>query len=445
MKPLVGGNNCNTLPTLTINLAGNPNSAIIRINNQKFRALIDSGADTCLMHAKVYNSIKGLPKLSRNKVCLQTVNGDPIKVNGCVNIKFQIGNEKLEHLFHILPEMNHDIIPGCDWLLKFGVREYWDMQCIRVGKSYVPLVEDIHINSVVHLTSETLLKPQSVTCVMAKTKINDKTSLRKTLCPVYGGDKTSISTEPGLIITNAVVQVNKEQRFPLMITNSTNKMVKLKRGCVLAKIEPVDECNLTTAFQGKSPKTQPLEFSSIKDKIIVSNKHKKEIEQLIKHNLELFAEKDTDLGCTDTVKMTIDTGNHAPIKQRPFRTPLTKRNIIETGVRDMLKANIIRHSQSPWASPVVIVDKKDGSQCFCVDFCQLNDKTTPSSWPLPVIDDLLALLGKAKYFTCLDLKSGYWQVAVDEKDKEKTAFTSHMGLYEFNAMPFGLVNAPGVF
>ena len=75
----------------------------------------------------------------------------------------------------------------------------------------------------------------------------------------------------------------------------------------------------------------------------------------------------------------------------------------------------------------------------------MNDKTTPSSWPLPVIDDLLALLGKAKYFTCLDLKSGYWQVAVDEKDKEKTAFTSHMGLYEFNVMPFGLMNAPGVF
>ena len=112
------------MPTLTIHLAGNPNSAIIRINNQKFRALIDSGADTCLMHAKVYNSIKGLPKLSRNKVCLQTVNGDPINVNGCVNIKFQIGNEKLEHLFHILPEMNRNIILRHDWLLKFGVREY---------------------------------------------------------------------------------------------------------------------------------------------------------------------------------------------------------------------------------------------------------------------------------------------------------------------------------
>ena len=176
---------------------------------------------------------------------------------------------------------------------------------------------------------------------MTKTKINDKTSLRKSLCQVYTGDKTGISTEPGLITTNAVVQVDKKQRFQLMITNSTNKIVKLKRGCVLVKIEPVDECNLTTAFQGKIPKTQPVEFSSIKDKIIVSNEHKKEIEQLIKYNLELFAEKDTNLGCTYTAKMTIDTGNHAPIKQRPFHTPLTKGNIIEKGVRDIFKANII--------------------------------------------------------------------------------------------------------
>ena len=67
------------------------------------------------------------------------VNGDPIKVQGSVSIKFQVGNEKLEHLFNVLPEMNCNIILGRDWLLKFGVREYWDMQCVKVGKSYIPL------------------------------------------------------------------------------------------------------------------------------------------------------------------------------------------------------------------------------------------------------------------------------------------------------------------
>ena len=84
----------NILPTLTINYAGNRNSAIIRINNQKFRALIDSGVDTCLMHTKVSNSIKALPRMSRKKAHLQTVNGDPIKVDGSVEVKFQIARDE---------------------------------------------------------------------------------------------------------------------------------------------------------------------------------------------------------------------------------------------------------------------------------------------------------------------------------------------------------------
>ena len=93
----------------------------------------------------------------------------------------------------------------------------------------------------------------------------------------------------------------------------------------------------------------------------------------------------------------------------------------------------------------VIVDKKDGSKRFCVDFRKLNQITKPSSYLLPLIDDILALLGKAKYFTSLDLKSGYWQVLMDKKDKEKTAFACHRGLFEFNVMPFGLTSAPAVF
>ena len=111
----------------------------------------------------------------------------------------------------------------------------------------------------------------------------------------------------------------------------------------------------------------------------------------------------------------------------------------------MLQANINRPSNSAWASPIVDIDKKDGSKRFCVDYRGLSKRTTLSSWPLPVIDALLALLGKAKYFTCLNLKSGYCQVAVNEKDKEKTAFTSHSGLHEYNVMPFGLQNAPSTF
>ena len=112
----------------------------------------------------------------------------------------------------------------------------------------------------------------------------------------------------------------------------------------------------------------------------------------------------------------------------------------------MLSSDVIRPSNSPWASLVVMVRKKDGSLHFCVDFRQLNAATVKDAHPLLRIDDLLDALHGAKWFSTLDLKSGYWQVPIAEQDKEKTAFRTSSGqLFEFNQVPFGLCNAPATF
>ena len=111
----------------------------------------------------------------------------------------------------------------------------------------------------------------------------------------------------------------------------------------------------------------------------------------------------------------------------------------------MLQHDLIRPSFSPWASPVVLVKKKDGSQRFCVDYRKLNAVTRKDTYPLPLISSIFDRMGKAKIFSTIDLHCGYWQFGIKEEDKMKTAFTDGHGLYEFNVLPFGLTGAPPLF
>ena len=111
----------------------------------------------------------------------------------------------------------------------------------------------------------------------------------------------------------------------------------------------------------------------------------------------------------------------------------------------MLEEGVIEPSQSEWASPMVLVRKKDGSIQICVDYRKLNGMTQQYAYPMPRVDDTLDEIGQAQYITTLDLAKGYWQVPVAETDRPKTAFTTLLGLFQFRVMPFGLCGALATF
>ena len=141
--------------------------------------------------------------------------------------------------------------------------------------------------------------------------------------------------------------------------------------------------------------------------------------------------------------MKIDTGDHQPIRLRPYRTPVHKRGVVGEAVKDMLDAGIIERSKSPWSFPIIIVEKKDGGHRFCVDFRKLNAITKPMAVPLPLIDDILALLGKSARFLTLDLRSGYWQIALDRMDREKGSFYLSYGSIQLSGDAIRTVQRSG--
>ena len=134
-----------------------------------------------------------------------------------------------------------------------------------------------------------------------------------------------------------------------------------------------------------------------------------------------------------------------PIHVRPYRYTPTLKDEIERQVADMLTQGIIQPSTSAFSSPILLVKKKDGSSRFCMDYRYLNALTLKSIFPIPVFDELMDELSRAKWFSSLDLNSGYHQIRLRSGEEYKTAFQTHFGHFEFKVMVFGLCGAPGTF
>ena len=169
-------------------------------------------------------------------------------------------------------------------------------------------------------------------------------------------------------------------------------------------------------------------------------------ERMLMEHHHIFSLEKNEIGCTDSAEHIIELMDDEPFKERFQRIAPPLLEEVRENLQDMLDGGAIRPSKSPWCNAIVLVRKKDGTLRFCIDFRKLNAQIKKDSYPLPRMQETMESMVGARFFSSMDLKSGFWQVRMSEKSWQYTAFTvGSLGVYEFFRMPYGLCNAPATF
>ena len=417
--------------------------------------VIDTGAAVSLVSCKTYEAL-GMGKNLQNISCgICGADGRNIKTQGQTMFEVTIGPLKVDFNM-IVADVQTDVILGMDFLLEYNCKVDLASQHLIIDR--IPVMmwqEGISPSQCRIIMKDDLFIP-------AKCEVISLGQVR-----MQGSEAqfNVIENNPkfvekyGLLLARTLIDIRKGV-VPIRILNGQPMGVQVHRGTVIGFAEPADECpavgkrnivglvaeeELTVETSQGETINMPEHMQELVDKCSknLATDEKNRLIKTLQEFEHVFVGKDNQLGRTSLVKHTINTGDHPPIKQRPRRTPMHLQEEVKMQINDMLERKVIQPSTSPWSSPIVLVKKKDGTFRFCVDYRRLNQVTVGDAYPIPLVN--FDNLAGSKWFTTLDLMSGYWQVEVDPKDRPKTAFACQEGLYEFNLMPFGLVNAPSTF
>ena len=465
-------------PTSEVSLEGSPTKALLDSGSPVSIVSLDFFIKACIQNRKAEQSpaewgeeVKR--RCRRSTVSLRSYGGGELNIVSEVECCLTRGNYTVKAILQVQKGAPVDLLLGTDTLSKLG----FSFQQIESDGHSVELLsksDDIGKPSDQVLADNSSdLGESGHTVLPTPEKVAIVKLLQTARLPAHHSKLVRVAVdheadlgstllfEPNLPqlhnkgVTMSDALIDNDKVATMIIQNRGVEPVILDQGCVMGyahstsmmKLPKDEDCHLESSvktIQGSVRMEQLCESLNIKGVELHQGEQSKLMELVEKYS-ELFALSSTELGCTSLIEHSINTGDHLPIKQLPRRVPHFLKTKVSQHVQEMLKQGVVTPSHSPWASPVVLVAKKDGTTRFCVDYRKLNAVTKMDVHPLPRIDDSLDQLAGSCYFSTLDLASGYWQVGMHEESQEKTAFATWNGLYEFKVMPFGLCNAPTTF
>lgn len=430
------------IPAVSVMTAAleNKNRLLVKIDNKIVDCLVDTGAAVTVLGEDLFRSIRDSAEHCEKTInCAVTADGSVLNVTDSGEIDLVINDCSFRTMFHVMPQVPHQLILGMDFFKRHQVvLDFQDDKIIFKNPSKVRVHETLEVPA----RSEFLF--------LAKVdRVTNSTE----------GEFLAGSTlnDLGLVVAHSVGKI-VDSMIPIHVMNPSETDIHVQKDTTIGNFCPLtSDDNVTDIEPGlllsiedcdsDPPNSDPTVPVNI-NREGLSKSELDSLQSLIQEHAATFAMSKSDVGRTDVIThdITLEDGPR-PRRSVPFRANPVEREIIKQEIDACLESGVIRPSTSAWSSPVVLVKKPDGSNRFCIDYRRLNNVTKSDVYPLPRISDVLDTLGVAKprYFSALDLQSGYWQVEMGESSKMYTAFTTHCGLYEYNRMPFGLKNAPATF
>ena len=414
--------------------------------------LVDTGCSTSLLSVGFFKKLtKKWPiQLQDDGEELRSADGGSLTVWGRTDVTLSVGGEEYCHSV-IVADLTNEGILGMDFLKMYGGTLDFKRNRLSLDGMEVPVQSLLDSKRCYRV----VLKEEVVVPAGSRVVLDGK--VKAGVLPVGPWMVEPLKKPLGkeMLLVGRCLVTGGTSRVAVEVCNPSSEEVILHKETHAAMVHPVsvrgelqDEDVFTKQFCRRMTVTPSLpdELQDVFTRIQpgLTSQEQKEVKEVLHRHRDAFQLSGDPLGRTNLVQHEIETQG-PPIKQHPRRFPLGLRDEGRKQVEEMLKSDIIEPSTSPWASPVVLVKKKDGSYRFCIDYRKLNNVTIKDSYPLPWIDETLDSLAGARCFSTLDLASGYWQVGLSEDAKQKSAFVTDQGLFQFKVLPFGLCNAPGTF
>ena len=406
----------------------------LRIFDNKRKCLIDSGATLSVI------SESSVPRNCHIEIFQKSVKDLSGKLNvlGQISTEIEIGEVKIIERFVVISKQHKipgNAILGSDFLSKWNAQIDYSKNKLSGVNNEVSWTINFYDNiEKLNSVNNIEIPSQTFSIIEAKTSAEDR---------YYLLDNKS---NGNFCILNGLIQVHGNRVF-IPVINPLDRPIKIKNNELLGNMHLHDEDTIYTIDNNKnlnqSRQNKKFVASDIPD--LEGKVGQNEVLKLINTYRPIMSSEGEELGRTNLIKAYINTGKNSPIYTKQYPISHKEKSIVNEVTDDMLNKQVIRNSTSPWNSPLILIKKKDGTFRPCIDFRKLNNITVPEKFPIPMISDILQSMHGARFFSTLDLESSYWQTAIDETDKQKTAFTTPSGHFEFNVMPFGLKNAPAIF